>query len=489
MAEVKEYIDKFKRIIRTNLNSDKQKEAMIASRVLSNLLYCWNQVYVDIELEDYLKLICGNVLVKCNYVSQENCIMFYDGFGNDIRGLAISYIKALPKNKYKIIYICPDSSKGRIEHIESELIKTKSEIIYISSQLGYVEKAKMIDIIFKDKKPKHAFLYTKPDDVAACIAFYNNDSSYRYLINLTDHAYWLGIHAADYFIHGREVGASISKYERLIDESKIVRLDCAPYINDCIDHIECPFNIYKDDYIFTGGALYKTFGDEDLLYYKTVSYILDKYPQIKFLYAGKGDDIELKKLAKKYNNRVFHIEERPDFFEILRNCKLYINSYPMFGGLMMRYAALAKKVPITLKHGGDSDGILVNQETLGIEFSNYEDYIEEINKLLIDDNYRTKKEDLVSKSVITEEDFARNLKLLIEEQKTEYVFDELPRYDTTQFREEFKKRYNKSSLYIDIAQKRNLCLFKYFPIEFIIGSCIRIKDIINGKLARKHSLI
>ena len=213
-----------------------------------------------------------------------------------------------------------------------------------------------------------------------------------------------------------------------------------------------------------------------MFYYKTIVHILEKFPSIKFLYAGNGDDSEMCKLISKYPGRVHLIGERPDFFEIIRNCILYINSYPMFGGLMMRYAALAHKVPITLKHGNDADGILFEQNKLGIEFDNYQDYIKEIDKLLFDEEYRKFKEKLVENSVLTEEKFSFNLKLLIEKHTTEFKFEKIERFDTTEFRKEYKRRYSKEMLCKAIGQKDNIKIFKYFPVEFTLGLSTQIKE-------------
>ena len=142
----------------------------------------------------------------------------------------------------------------------------------------------------------------------------------------------------------------------------------------------------------------------------------------------------------------------------------------------MRYAAMARKIPITLKHNNDADGILINQHQLGIEFEDYDEYISEIHRLLSNDIYRAEKEVMVSSSVLREEDFARNLKLLIEENRTEYYFKDIERFDTTEFRSEYKKRYTNEQLYKTIAKKSNVRLIRFFPKEFILGFFSKIKE-------------
>lgn len=475
--QIDEYILKLKYIIKNNLIHNKLEKSIIAAKVLSEIYYNYNQVYTDDELEEYL-IKARDLLFyeRKQYVVDNNCIFFYDGFGEDLRGLAVVYARALSLLNYKVVYACPTTGKGKIPHIVSEFNTENTNIIYIDKEISNIERIKQINSIFEDYKPKVAFFYTYPSDVEGAIAFSNNNSSLRFQLDLTDHAFWIGVNAFDYILNGREMGASIAYYERGISKGRIIKLDCSPYINNDEYDKLLPFDIKSEKYIFTGGSLYKTLGDKGLLYYKTINDILLNFHDFKFLYAGSGDDTEMKKLIAKYPNRVFLIDERPDFYELIRNCVLYINSYPMFGGLMMRYAALAGKIPITLRHDNDADGILINQKNLGIEYDNFNDFIAEIHRLLSDDEYRKTRESILKDSVMTEEDFARNLKMVIEQHRTEYSFENIRRFDTTKFRTEYKKRYTVKCLYQNIVKKDNIKLFRYFPKEFMMEGLNKIKE-------------
>ena len=469
-------ISKLKKIIDINIKIKKYEMAINALQLLSEIYYSYNQTYTDIEVEEDLLLIRESVLSKNKYDVDKNCVFFYDGFGLDLRGLAVVYARALASLNYRVIYACPDTMIGKIPHIISEFDMNKTQIVCIKKSTSNIERVKQIDSIFTKYKPKCAFFYTTPWDVEGAIAFSNNSSTIKYQIDLTDHAYWIGLNAFDYIINGREMGASIAHYERGISTNRLIKLDCSLYINRDVCDKKLPFDIRSTKYIFTGGSLYKTLGDKDHLYYRTIDNILQNFKDISFIYAGSGNDSEIKKIISKYPGRAFLINERPDFYELIKHCILYINSYPMFGGLMMRYAAMARKIPITLKHNNDADGILINQHQLGIEFEDYDEYISEIHRLLSNDVYRAEKEDRVSSSVLREEDFARNLKLLIEENTTEYYFKDIERFDTTEFRSEYKKRYTKEQLCKTIAKKSNLRLMRFFPKEFILGLLIKIKE-------------
>jgi len=474
-VNVEKCIDKLVRATDKLIAECNYEDALASAKVLATIYYKYNQIYADLPLEAKLIQIRNQLLKQNTYVPDDHCVMFYDGFGMDLRGWAASFVRALSKLGYYVVYVCPSNAAGKIPHILSELRQGNSKIEYVDSECGNIETILRIDAIFKEFRPTAAFFYTQPADVSAAIAFSNNVSTTKFQVDLTDHAFWIGVNAFDFILESREMGASIAVYERQIAPGKIIKLDCVPYINTDPYGMPLPFDIHKEKYIFTGGALYKTLGDEGLLYYKTIRYILDSFPEMKFLYAGSGDASEMQKLIEKYEGRVFLINERPDFFEIIKHCTLYINSYPMFGGLMMRYAALAHKVPVTLRHGNDADGILINQSDLGIEFDEHENYISEIHKLLSDDKYRELKENLVEQSVLTEERFAYNLKRLIEEHKTEFTFTEIPLFDTTEFRKEYQRRFSADMLYKTIAQKSNIKIARFLPSEFIYGSLIMLK--------------
>ena len=53
----------------------------------------------------------------------------------------------------------------------------------------------------------------------------------------------------------------------------------------------------------------------------------------------------------------------------------------MFGGMMMKYSALAGKLPITLRHNADSDGLLLNQKQAKIEYDQIDDLLKDVHSL------------------------------------------------------------------------------------------------------------
>lgn len=476
--QVENLIHKLEWIASSALEKNNINTGLAALSFAAETLYGFNQVYTEDELEILTAKIGDEIKEKnhfAKYGQAEDCILFYDGFGLDTRGVALMYLNALGKNGYRVHYVTNMKAKNQIPTIKKMCEKYDIYMSYID-MTNYEKWCVKLARIFEVVRPRVAFFYTTPFDSSACAAFHMyEEHCKRFLIDLTDHAYWLGKCANDFFLGSREMSAYIQHYERKIPKEKCIKLGVNLLVEECGDHSGLPFDIEKDEYIFSGGTLYKTLGDSNNTYYKIVYHILTKHKKIKFIYAGAGDDSELRKIVADFPNRAFHINERKDFYYLIQNSVLYLNTYPMFGGMMMKYSALAHRLPITLKHGSDSDGLLLHQKECQIEYSNYEDLITDVDRLLDDSNYRQAREKLLDGSVITEERFVNNVRGAIENNKTDYAH-EFVKLDTTEFRKEYYNRFNYNQNMLCIINKLNLPLFWYFPSIFITGS---IKKIFN----------
>lgn len=423
------------------------ENAMAAISCAAQILYGYNQFYTDNELEQYIEMIAQKL--KCNYQEElehyqknEKTVLFYDGFGLDTRGVAKMYLNALKANEYEIIYVIPETAKGKMPDT-AELTKNANiSWVYLSEDKSYqLWVQELLNTIFL-YRPHTMFFYTTPYDVSGAVAFaVLEGKATRYLIDLTDHAFWLGIRSNDFFCGSREMSASNQHYERGISKEKCIKLGVNLIVDECVSHLGLPFDVENTRYVFSGGSLYKTLGDEENTYYRIVDHILKHHEDIKFLYAGTGDRVLMDKVIAKYPNRIFLINERKDFYFLIKNCTLYLNTYPMFGGMMMKYSAYAGRIPVTLRHDADSDGLLINQKKANIEYNTYEELINDVDLLLTDDEYLKKREKLLDDTVIKEERFIKNVKMTIENQTTDYEH-EFVRIDTQQFRKEFYERFN-----------------------------------------------
>ncbi len=462
-------LKKIKKVVEKSIIKNNFEKAMVAIAFIGDYLYQYNQFYTEDELEKYLCIISSELKkqyqLQAKFKSSQK-IVVYDGFGLDTRGVILMYLNALGLNNYQVVYITNKKKKDIIPTITDMCRKYNFEMKFINMDKYLTWTQQLSNLLF-EIKPKAAFFYTTPNDVSGIVAFHMFKGIIdRYLIDLTDHAFWLGKSAADYFLGSRDMSASLQYFQRGIEKQNMIKLGVNLIVNEYNDHTGLPFNPLITDYIFSGGSLYKTLGDSENTYYKIIDYILSKHGNIKFLYAGSGDNSELKKIIEKYPNRAYQIEERKDFYYLIQNCKLYLNTYPMFGGMMMKYCGLAHKIPITLKHGNDSDGLLLNQSKCKIEYFSYKELINDVDKLLIDEQYRKEREELLEGSVITEERFKNNIKNLIEKHRTDYEHQYVE-IDTKSFRKEYYERFNYDNQMEAIVKKINFSLIVDFPLAFI----------------------
>ena len=472
-------VQKLEYVIDRAIKNGKYEKALQGIAVSSQLHYKWNQSYTNDKLEEQTYKLKEKIKKHYNLFNKEeindNTILFYDGFGLDTRGLALIYLKNLVQLGYKVIYVTNKKAVNKQPEIAKSVKNYNMEWIYISMEKDFLSRINELKEIFNKYKPANAFLYSYPYDVSSVLAFELYDGIVtRFKINLTDHAFWLGAKSFDYCIEFREYGGNISRKFRKIDNDKIIMLPYYPIIDKNMEFKGFPFKNEKNyKIIFSGGSLYKTIGENNT-YYKMIETILDNCLDIIFLYAGRGDDSELKKLIIKYPDRVFHIDERKDLYQLMLHIDIYINTYPMIGGLMTQYAAIAGKLPLMLKHNDDGSGVLINQENLGIEYNNKEELLQDLYKLLSDEQYRKDREKKLENSIISEDKFKEELDNIIKNHKSIFEIRNMD-IDTSNFLKSYIERYNYKTEIDCIVAKRKRKLCWIFPQHFAVGFIIKCK--------------
>ena len=439
-------------------------KACMAGRISAEIQYQWNQTYVDENLEKCITIMAQKkkTIIK-NYQIKDGVILFYDGFGLDTRGLALIYVKALCDLGYTVVYVVPENARHRQPEIQRVTAGKEITFCYLQNSLGNRHIDDILQIFVK-YQPEIAFFYTWPADIEACVAFEVMEGKVkRYQINLTDHAFWLGRDAFDYCVEFREYGACVSYLYRKIPEGKICLLHYYPYFDKDIPFKGLPFEVKNRPILFSGGSLYKTFDDKGT-YYEIVEKIMQRHDDLLFVYAGNGDRSGLKKLQEKLSGRVYPIDERKDLYAVMQQCTLYLNTYPMIGGLMTQYAAIAGRLPLTLVNCQENslDGLLLNHENINIEFNNKDDLIDEADKLLSDDNYRWQMESKLENSVVDESKFKQELSRLLKSGKTDFSF-ELRNIDTSEFRKSYIHRFNMNNLATAIINKKTTAIWWKYP--------------------------
>lgn len=462
------------------ISHDDIDKAYTTIRISADIQYQWNQCYTDDSLENCIEyMVRRKQKIITEYVPKENVLLFYDGFGLDTRGLALIYLKALCELDYSVIYVVPE--KARYQQSEIHKVTEGKDITfhYLVSDRGDALTNELLHLFYR-YRPKTAFLYTYPNDVEACVAFGAMAGKItRFQINLTDHAFWLGRNAFDYCVEFRNYGACVSHKYRHIAAEKIRLLHYYPYFDKDVPFEGFPFDVDDRPILFSGGSLYKTFDDKET-YYQMVDEILQRHEELLFVYAGAGDKTGLKKLQTRYPARVFVLDERKDLYAVMKHSTIYLNTYPMIGGLMTQYAAVAGKLPLTLLNCPDNslDGLILNHKDMRLEFKNKDDLVSEVDKLLSDRQYRKITESKLISRVMDEYTFRCELNNLVTIGKTKFEVC-LHDIDTSEFRKSYKYRFSMESLAGSIINKKTVLLWKYYPRLLIYRVVKRIAQSID----------
>lgn len=474
---IEKTIKRLKKITDKSICKGKTEEALAALSTIASLEYAYNQCYVDEYIEEKVIELAAFGKNSESRPGNVNTVLFYDGFGVDTRGLVLIYLNALVKLQYRVIYITK-AKDGKLQPQVMKLLGNANSVIYNLGQMSHTALLSRLRRIFSAESFGTAFYYTTPNDIAGAVAFRELfGRCRRYLINLTDHAFWVGRESVDYCIEFREYGESISYYYRGFKREQLLKLPYYPVVNQSIAFQGFPDELKSKKVIFSGGSLYKTM-DESGTYYRIVEQIIRKHPEAGFLYAGTGNDSLIKKIVRKFPGQAFYIGERNDLYEVMKHAYLYLNTYPISGALMLQYAVRASCIPVTLKREWDDDvsGILRYEEKLGETFVDDKLMLQEIDRLLEDDAYKKKKEAVLSDMVISEKEFTERLDQIIKGSAFNYGGYELKKFDTVRFREQYKKNFNRRLYLSHLVNGGNVILYKFFPmkvIERVFGKIFR----------------
>lgn len=321
--------------------------------------YYFNVCFGDDYLEQLSKDLSHSIKTSNKYNGKSDKVVFYDSFMLSNRGLTQQYLRALMTQGKQILFIT-DAHKGASESIEiaEELDSYESsQIVYIQPELKGLCRSQFIYDIIVEYQPTALFMHLMPDAIEAICAFHALPKEIvRYQINLTDHTFWLGASVLDYSFEFRPYGAKVSVQYRHISVDKILLCPYYPIVSN-IPFQGFPFESQENDMIiFSGGSLYK-FSDEKHTFANMVKRILDENESAKWVFAGfdfeQAQAVFPEICVPKYVHRVFFIGNRKDIAEVTRHIDIFVNSYPMGGGLMMMYAALYNKPILLLKGSGE----------------------------------------------------------------------------------------------------------------------------------------
>lgn len=338
--------DKYKKYAKISLKKQDYNNTFNSIIYAAKVAYNFNWIYTDDDFENMFKEIsCNFKKYKNSDKINDNCVIFYDCFAMVNCGLTVQYLDALTNLNYDILYIIT-KSKNEVDSrfINEILLNSKILIKYMPRKnKNIMQDIKDLVEVIDNYQPCKAFLHMYPWDVIGCTAWCVFSNVERYQINLTDHAYWLGLCCSDYILEFRQYGYNVSKKMRKVPVEKLKIIPFYPTYQ-CTEFSGLPDDKPTHVKLFSGGSIYKIYGD-DLKFFYIIKDILIRNSNAIFYYAGLDDNNIMKKFIdnNNLNDRWLIIGYRKDIYEIMKNIDIYICTYPINGGLMSQLAALALK--------------------------------------------------------------------------------------------------------------------------------------------------
>jgi len=390
---------------------------------VANLLYEANLRFRDERLETLIFNLSQAMLFPCINFEPTRKYVFYDSFSYDNRGLAQQYLRALIDKNEDFLYITENLEFGSTK-IYYELKSYSKAELYVVPNVGSCQKVRLIYDKILSYRPSKLFTHIKPWSIECIISFYALPPSItKYNINLTDHTYWAGVGMVDYNIEFRNYGATISIEKRNIKKEQILLLPFYPIV-DRIPFAGFPIKNDEEKIIlFFGGNLYKIIGNDNF-FLRMIANILKLYQNCVCICCGSGDEGNMISFINNNHlkERWIYLGFRKDIFEIFRHCDIFINTYPIGGGLMTQYAAICSK-PILSFGDIDNKGNFIESvlnTTKKITHTDEASFYQYLDKLITDKEFRISEGRSINKSVPTPKEFANAFVKLITTDTTQH---------------------------------------------------------------------
>jgi hypothetical protein len=350
LREIIDFYENLVGIAESQTASRKFSEALKTIANAAKIAYFINWRYADHRLEAAMKSISDSLPItykkKVISAQQGPRIVFFDSWGLDARGLSLQYLRALNKFASCILFICESRDGESSIGIREELARgVDNRIVYLDSETDELKKAQLTQSAIADFTPSLIVTHMSPWASGAITALYSFPGVSKYLINLTDHAFWLGSGCIDYSLEFRSYGLKVSQEQRGIPPDRTILNPFYPIVEDRHSDL-LPERKVGEVVILTGGTYYKMYG-RDGFFFDLISNILDTHPNVVIWVAGGGNVALLQQRLRFYlsTGRIKLIGSRKDINSVFKASDIFLATYPLTGGLMAQLAT-ANGVPV-----------------------------------------------------------------------------------------------------------------------------------------------
>ncbi len=246
-------------------------------------------------------------------------------------------------------------------------------------------------------------LHTHPNDPLPVLSFGTDAGPPVILFNHADHVFWLGASVADVVAEIRPVGRDLSFRRRGVRSSCLLPV---PLVSGelSISRGEARQSLGLDEktiVLLTISAAYKfaPFGGYDFL--SLVARVLEENPDAVLLAVGPDCTGRWAEYQSLTNGRIRALGEQRDLGAFYAAADIFVDSFP--------YGAMTAMLEAG-SHGIASVGLLnplsrvnlagdLSQERCGTHFPTRDGFVEELNKMIGNEDYRRHKGEVLSRAV------------------------------------------------------------------------------------------
>jgi hypothetical protein len=374
--------------------------------VLNQTINC---IFRDDVIENILKEIGEKEIgVSTSTSSANKRIVFYDQIGTTIC-LGLQYLRGLIANGYEILYIFESPSRKVNPSIIKEVQEYCSKILVFEKKSS-ISLGKKIQSEIEAFQPSKLICHCSADGALAQTIFYSLKNIEIFRIVPGDHHFYIGVGCTDYFFEYRRFAIKVAAEERKIPLEKIYKLPYYPIITSFCDFQGFPKEADGKVVILAAGSEYKFHGSN--WFFDTSEWILKHHENAVIIFlGGKSKQIESYVEEKGLKGKFLLVGYRKDFVECMKHADMFLNSYPMGGGLVGLTAINLSKPVIS--HFDEYNGLQNSiRSFLGAEdiespisFSNDERLKAYVSQLVNDEHFRMEEGHRMKSMAQTKEKF------------------------------------------------------------------------------------
>lgn len=455
--------------------------------VCSNIGGQFNLQYTDDDLESLLKQIAQKTIKQATDLEPipDHWVLYDDFCTTYVLGL--QWLEAMALSGKKLLYVTTRNidAESRHKNILDRVAEYENVTVEIIPQGNTFERAQWLYdalVCFKASKVvMHKGATTSVMDLVLPVL---PKKIVSYVINLSDQTFWFGAKSVDYCLEFRQFGASVSLQRRGLKREQLLMAPFYP-ADDRNVFAGFPPECTEDKIIFfSGGDFYKTL-DDKRIYWKLIRNILNWYPQVVFLFATKNipeGDSDIRRFIKDnhFEGRFIYINFRPDIYQVFAHCDIYMGTSPTSGSLMSQLAAINAKPILQYYEPGTPDDeteqALCINESFKISFQDEVGFMQEVDRLITDLEYRKSQGERLQKAMMQHEQFNKLVLDTLETNKTQLPINDFPvdykRLDDRWYYLE-KEGYINTLPYIYGTLGKIDCL-KYAPCLFLKKNMTRL---------------